>query len=979
MPGIRWGVLGGTWIAADNEEVVALSPQNRRVLGMLLLEPGRAVVGGRLVHSGPGATPEQVANASRVAVSRLRTALGPIGAASVVVTTATGYALDVDRAAVDHVLFSKLLRESEAVEWPADALAIVDRALALWKGRPFGDLADDHAFASLAPALEEERRIAIDRWCMLSVSADLTDGVVPKLESAVGEEPFRERRWEALMLAHYRVGAQRMAIDTYDRARQMLRDELGIEPGPDLQRLLTSILDQDPALDWRPERSQQRPAGTVAIARPSALVGRDDEVADLLELLGRRRAVVVTGYGGMGKTALAAEVATRFGTASWVVPVTPTGGERVAAAVAGVMGVSGHGPDLVDRIARRLQDAAGLLVLDCCHHAPETVADLVSELLAHAPAVRVLLTSRTELSIPGAVTFALGPLATGTGEAPGPAALIAADAALIRPSQIVDHWDVVSEICRRADGVPLALELLGAAHADGADLDAPSLTGMGDVVTVAMDSLPSESRYLVNVLRVLPVDIGVTFLGELTNLGGAAVHRAMGPAVRSGLVIQAPTRETGTRARLLDPARDHLSAEAALEVVVVKDLHRTFTELAEAASPSMVDTIDTEVTSALDAEHELGLWLLDQLEEDDEALALACDLVPVWRSCGRHVDGKHVLARLESVAERSSPLVRAVYWVRRAQMSPSLADRAELIDQLSQAMEVAAANDDEELRLRAGSELIVGLGWSGQLAESGALMADLRSSAPPDNRWADLTLRGLLSMGRGMIGDPAGAAAELLEQTSEQAEIGHSGELANAFYVAAAMARMAGDADLLAQALSRAESVPLDRFSAYPMAGLAFERARQAVASDDAAAGPLLWEAYGMLEAHGERRTAATCRRELGTWRLRQGDLEGRHDLAVAAIDLLDVDPRAAAVAIARLSNAGTDDVTSGERAMLAAAASTLATSTSGLPLEPAEVTELGSLARLPDVPLDEGQLRTVLQRLADATSDSNLRAAASG
>ena len=974
MPTLRWGVFGGTWVS-DGEQRPTLSPQSRRVLGVLLAAPGRSVPGERLVQPPDDATPERIANTARVAVSRLRTALATVGAATTVVTTPAGYALDIDHGSVDHVRFSRLLRQSEAAEWPADALALVDRALALWTGRPFGDLADelvdDPELAPLATALEEERRTAVDRRCLLAVTVG--SAAIGDLEAAIADDPYRERRWEALMLSHYRAGDQRSAIDAFDRARRTLVDELGIEPGPELQKLLSSILDQDPDLDWRPVRAQRRPAG--ATGRTTTLLGRDDEVADLLDLLQRRRIVVITGYGGMGKSALAVEVASRRGGSGWVVPITPATGGRIIESIAATMGVSVHEPDLVGRVARHLDDADGLLVLDGCDGALEATTEAIADLLSRTASARFLLTSRVELNLTGAVTFALGPLATGTAEAPGPAARIAADAALIRPSRIQAEWRTVQQICDTADGVPLALELLGAASADGHPLDLPPSSGLDDAIAVATDSLPAESGYLLNVLRVLPLSVGVRFLGELTDLGTAAVHRVVGPLVRSGLVAHDPSL-VGTRVRLLEPVRDRLATEPALEVVVVKDLQRTFSELARAASPSLIDAIDTQQTLAVDEEHELGLWLLQQLGTTGDALRLACDLVPVWRACSRHVDGRLVLERLEPALADATPYERALYWARRAQMSPSLADRAPLVPRLREAMDVAAREGDEALRLRVGADLTIGLAWSGEGVEAAATLSSVRAAVSPDERWAALTLRTLAAMGRSLAGDPHGAAIDMLEQADEYAEIGHNGEVANAFYIAATFARLAGDDDLLDRVLAAAESLDVDRFSAYPMAGLAFERARRAMEldPDDTAVGPLLWEAFGQLQAHGERRAAATCRRELGTWRIQHGDPDGCTDLAVAALDLATTDPPAAAVAIVRLVDAAGIDLRVREREGLRALAARLADSSAGLPLGPTERAELNSPVGVGERPTpedhcDESQQWEILERLGRATT----------
>jgi hypothetical protein len=219
------------------------------------------------------------------------------------------------------------------------------------------------------------------------------------------------------VLAHYRAGDQRAAITAYERARQVLQEQIGVEPGPELRHLLTMVLEQDPRLDWQPARNP-RPSPRAAPAPPTSLVGRGRELADLLDLLGRRRVVVATGFAGVGKSALAAEAARAAAGVAWLVSLAAANApEDLVPLVAEAMGVAITGPDPVGQLADHLEDASGLLVLDGCEHLSDAVARLVAAVVAQAPTGRVLATSRIELDIPGAFRFLVAPLTVGTADA----------------------------------------------------------------------------------------------------------------------------------------------------------------------------------------------------------------------------------------------------------------------------------------------------------------------------------------------------------------------------------------------------------------------------------------------------------------------------------------------------------------------------------------------------------------------------------
>jgi hypothetical protein len=192
-------------------------------------------------------------------------------------------------------------------------------------------------------------------------------------------------------------------------------------------------------------------------------------------------------------------------------------------------------------------------------------------------------------------------------------------------------------------------------------------------------------------------------------------------------------------------------------------------------------------------------------------------------------------------------------------------------------------------------------------------------------------------MGVGFAGQPVQGAEDLIRVAKGMGEIGRSADAVNSLYLASTFAQIAGDDALTRRALQIAEAHPVDRFTAYSHAALTYQRAQLAVRDGDPDAGRLLWDALGRLSDGGEYRPAEVCRRELGAWRLRQGDRGGVVDLAHAARALVTHDPSGAAVAIAVL--VGDPEVAARPRwrAVLGAAVGELMEAPEGLPLAAAE------------------------------------------
>src|SRR3954451_24065987 len=242
--------------------------------------------------------------------------------------------------------------------------------------------------------------------------------VIGELEELVLRHPVGERLWELLLTALYRAGRQSDALAAYQRVKQQLSEELGLDPGPGLRRLEAQILAQDAALEAPHGAGAQDGAGVPNGNLPSlstALVGRTSELALLSRLLRDERLVEIVGPGGVGKTALAVEVGRRLQSAGsgqpggvWLARLEhATNGSDVVDVLIAAMDVAGGEAALFER----LRSLEAVLVLDNCEHVVDAAADLVTRVLDAAPGVRVLCTSQVPLYVDGETVVDLGPLA----------------------------------------------------------------------------------------------------------------------------------------------------------------------------------------------------------------------------------------------------------------------------------------------------------------------------------------------------------------------------------------------------------------------------------------------------------------------------------------------------------------------------------------------------------------------------------------
>jgi DNA-binding SARP family transcriptional activator len=272
----------------DRGRVVSLGgPKQRALLGALLLTPNRAVSVDRLIDVlWPTGPPSATANALQFHVSQLRKALGD---GELIVTREPGYLIRIEPDQLDLLRFERLVAEAIGTEVERGSRLLTE-ALALWRGEPLPDLADDPASRAEVQRLEAARFAALE----LRIETDLGLGrhsqLVPELEALVHEHPLHERLSGALMQALYGTGRQADALDVYRKTRERFVVELGIEPSPALRELEQAILRQDPTL--APERVDSALRSIVVLAGDDARLGDLLAIAEPLSNHPRRELIL---------------------------------------------------------------------------------------------------------------------------------------------------------------------------------------------------------------------------------------------------------------------------------------------------------------------------------------------------------------------------------------------------------------------------------------------------------------------------------------------------------------------------------------------------------------------------------------------------------------------------------------------------------------------------------------------------------------
>jgi predicted ATPase/DNA-binding SARP family transcriptional activator len=428
-----------------------------RLQGLLALLAGDLHTGvgtARLVDAlWPDGQPDNPGKALQILVSRARAQLGP----DLIARTPTGYRLalrddQVDAAAVV-ASASASGRASRAGDHAA-ALGHAEDGLAWWSGEPAGD-GTDPLSALRAERAATYRSLRRARALALSRLGRHPEAVEPLTEQAAARPRDEEVLLELLRSEAAAVGPA-AALARYDAYRRGLRDELGSDPGAALQELHRQLL-----------QGGEEPKRYGIPYEPNPLVGRDGDLAAVAELIRGSRVTSIVGPGGLGKTRLAYAVSREA--QHRVVHLVPLAGvtrdEDVAPEVAAALGAGerrtpggqlGAAPDALSSIAGALGTGPALLVLDNCEQVLAGAAELVRALVSMTRDLRVLTTSRAPLGLSSESVYPLPELSL-----PATVALFTQRARAARPGADLPA-DAVEQLCRRLDGLPLAVELAAA-------------------------------------------------------------------------------------------------------------------------------------------------------------------------------------------------------------------------------------------------------------------------------------------------------------------------------------------------------------------------------------------------------------------------------------------------------------------------------------------------------------------------------------
>lgn len=640
---MQFRILGPLEVA-DGDRLVSLAGAQRSLLALLLLSANEVVSADGLIEELWGEeVPESGRTALQVRVSQLRKALG--GAGERIATRAPGYLLRVDRDELDLCCFERLVSEADGAE-PAEAAAKLREALGLWRGTPLVDLSYASFAQSAIRRLEELRLAALEK----RIEADLELGrqadLVGELETLVEEHPLREHLHGQLMLALYRCGRQADALAAYQSARRVLVEQLAIEPSAPLRRLEQAILRQEASLELAATVAARAPvvAAVSESSRPptredlnaphnlpaqlSSFIGRERQLSELQQLLSRARVITLTGAGGVGKTRLALQLAAGVldgsGDGAWFVDLAPlTDATLVAAKLAGVLGVPEQpGRSLPQALIAACRDRQLLVILDNCEHVIGEAANVVDQLARGCPKMIILATSREPLAIEGEHLYRVPSLFVPPASA-DPDRLLSCEAVRLfadRGRQQRSDFAVnatnasaLGRLCRRLDGIPLAIEL-AAARLSTLSLDeidhrldqrfrlltggrrttAPRQQTLQALIDWSYDLLtPGEQE----MLEHLSVFAGGFDLHSAEAVAGEGLDSPVGVLDRLAALVDKSLLQAddvaSVRYRLLDTVRDYaaakLLARSQTAASALRAAHRDhYLALAETAAPHLI-------------------------------------------------------------------------------------------------------------------------------------------------------------------------------------------------------------------------------------------------------------------------------------------------------------------------------------------------------------------------------------------------------
>ncbi len=485
-----------------------------------------------------------------------------------IVTEGRTYRLAIEPSELDATAFTGLVARG-MLESPADRIETLDQALNLWRGRPFQPVGDDPSFAVLSAELLESRRQAEEYFLEALLEDGRNNEAANRATVFVDAEPYRERRWELLMLALYRSGQQAEALRAAQRARTTLGDDLGLDPGPGLQTLEAKILAQDP--DLFPDTVEE-PGRVDSLILDHGLpptvpvfttpfVGRADELKTLAESVEEYPWVALTGPPGCGKTRLVSRHCRgeHERRTIWLNVGRLEDGDAVArlASLLNIRPADGAGE--VNEVIDALVAVPTLLVLDA---ATIDQAALITRIVSASPTVRVISVSRDELAAEQSFTFAIN----GLDDVSAAAIIEAVDGVTGEEAA-----RAVEEIGTTAQTVELFAAQLRAATVDELLDDWRSAEGAGnDDVSKALDwsvgRLTDTDIELYEQLGAFASWNSTADIAQVVGGSTASVRRQLQTLVDAGLLRSSRSTDTSGRVRYRLPLLMRNNATARLEM-----------------------------------------------------------------------------------------------------------------------------------------------------------------------------------------------------------------------------------------------------------------------------------------------------------------------------------------------------------------------------------------------------------------------------
>ncbi|RZB16279.1 AfsR family transcriptional regulator [Streptomyces sp. F001] len=670
---MRYRILGTTQaLRTDGTPVPVGGARLRALLTVLALRPGRTVPVSLLVDEvWDRDPPVDATGAVQALVGRLRRALGTDAVESV----EGGYRLVAPADDIDLHRFERLVGDGMRALADGDhakAAVVLDDALTLWSGPALADLPDRTAEAARC---ETRRLDALRARHTAGLALGHAEQSLPELTALCDSHPLDEPLQALRLRALRDAGRAAEALAAYEDVRQLLADRLGADPGAELRALHGELLSPEDV-----PQAPSRPLGNLR-ARLTSFVGRDDDIEAIRGDLATARLVTLLGPGGAGKTRLSQEAAETVRDAArdgvWLAELAPV--DDPAAVPEAVLTAIGaretvlHGAgaeelravggdrhdDPVERLVEHCARRRMLIVLDNCEHVVDAAARLVEQLLERCAALTVLATSREPLGVPGEVLRPVEPL-------PEPYALrlLADRGAAARPGfRVDDDPEACAEICRRLDGLPLAIELAAARLrmltprqiadrlddrfrllTSGSRTVLPRQQTLRAVVDWSWDLLDEDER---DVLSRLSVFAGGCDLAAAEAVCGPAALDALGSLVDKSLVVAAPSGDGEMRYRLLETVAEY-AGERLDEAGRRRDTERAhltyYRELARTTDPLLRGPGQLAAVERLQREYEnLRTALRHAVAERDEqeGLCLVLSLAWYWQMRDLRIEGRN--------------------------------------------------------------------------------------------------------------------------------------------------------------------------------------------------------------------------------------------------------------------------------------------------------------------------------------------------